>query len=182
MIGNIGYSPIYAPNVNNPNQTWVFMDDEYSNQYSNATSGALLLPSIATVVNGDDPNNFYLSYQNDIANNPEARSYLAAILLGVLAGGKEVVFCPGNSPAEVFIPHFLNILFYVYGVVVTTPTTQFSVNPAYCSFLANEFNMYLNTSVTPETVLKWVTGTEPISPFSNQRRMIENDNICKAPY
>ena len=174
------YSSRYNPDVYNPNQVWVFMDDEYDGRFSNATSGAVLLPSVATVVQSQDMNNpavFRACYGDDL-RRPSARQFIISIIAGVILNDKEVIFCPGTSPTELFLNDFLGYLQWTYGITVGGETgVQFSINQSFYDVIANEA-MAFGIKVTPYDIHNSLYGhTTPISPF--KKGGIRNDSVFK---
>lgn len=176
------YSSQYKPDVYNPNQVWVFMDDEYDGRFSNATSGAVLLPSVATVVQSQDMNNpavFKACYGDDL-RRPSARQFLISIIAGVILNDKEVIFCPGTSPTELFLNDFLGYLQWTYGIVIGGETgVPFSINQAFYDAISNEA-MAFGIKLTPYDIHNSLYGNVPISPF--KRGGIRNDNILKEEF
>lgn len=173
------YSSRYNPDVYNPNQVWVFMDDEYDGRFSNATSGAVLLPSVATVVQSQDMNNpavFRACYGDDL-RRPSARQFLISIIAGVILNDKEVIFCPGTSPTELFLNDFLGYLQWTYGITVGGETgVQFGINQSFYDVIANEA-MAFGIKVTPYDIHNSLYGNTPISPF--KKGGIRNADIFK---
>lgn len=174
------YSSRYNPDVYNPNQVWVFMDDEYDGRFSNATSGAVLLPSVATVVQSQDMNNpavFRACYGDDL-RRPSARQFIISIIAGVILNDKEVIFCPGTSPTELFLNDFLGYLQWTYGITVGGETgVQFGINQSFYDVIANEA-MAFGIKVTPYDIHNSLYGhSTPISPF--QKGGIRNDSVFK---
>lgn len=174
------YSSRYNPDVYNSNQVWVFMDDEYDGRFSNATSGAVLLPSVATVVQSQDMNNpavFRACYADDL-RRPSARQFIISIIAGVILNDKEAIFCPGTSPTELFLNDFLGYLQWTYGITVGGETgVQFGINQSFYDVIANEA-MAFGIKVTPYDIHNSLYGhSTPISPF--QKGGIRNDSVFK---
>lgn len=182
MLGTIRVSQNYCPNMQDPCETWVFTDDDYDNRYSNATSGALLLPSINTNIIGmdnPDPNVFYNLYVNDL-NRPDQIQFILAILIGAMKNGKHVVICPGNSPSEVYMDALLHIIQQFYGVVIDSNPRPMNMHPAYINQFVSMVNSYGLDSISPEMVNECLYGPQQngtVSPFAYMRRERTSANI-----
>lgn len=161
----------YIPS-SNPADIWVIMDDDYNSENAapGTTSGAILLPSPHTMINGQDttPDVQYSLYADDL-RRPEVRNFLISIIVGSIKNHLNVYLCPGTSPVELFLNQLLTYITQVYGVIVGGETgLQPFVNPAYFDAISMEANAF-GIECNPYLLNQWLYGPQNlIKPFGKE--------------
>ena len=130
---------IIGPEINNPEFVTIaaVTTSDYP-KHPNIYNASILMPPIEILTKWADGDPLVLQYEYPrylMQLNPD--NMIAALIAALTA--KNIVLYIPQDEFNIFGQLLLNHIYYVYGITLTTPTTQFSVIPTKLPFIMAKF-------------------------------------------
>ena len=136
LVTNLG---IIGPEINNPEFVTVaaITTSDYP-QHPNIYNASILMPPIEILTRWADGDPLVMQYEYPRYLMQLDPDNMISALVAALTRKNIIIYIPQDE-FNIFGQLLLNHIYYVYGITLTTPTTQFSIIPSKIPFIMAKF-------------------------------------------